>query len=158
MFLAIVWTAAVLAAAPPSKDAGDPSDAEFRKAFGAPRATKGPAPVERQTAVYVPPPLTAAVVPTLEKLQPKDVKAVVVSATLDISKCVEVQHNRQKGKTGQLVLQWNIGTNGKVSKVKLVSEELKGTYIATCLTQVVKRLVFPKHTVAGDPVVFPFKF
>ncbi len=163
MLVALACTAALIAAAPrtPSKDSGaadDQSDLEFRKAFGAVHATRAPAAVERPSTVYVPPPLVAAVEPTLERLQPKDVKAVVLSASSDISRCVEVQHNRQPGKTGQLVVQWSIGINGKVSKVKLVSEELKGTYIASCMTPVVKRLVFPKHTVVGDPVVFPFKF
>jgi hypothetical protein len=57
-----------------------------------------------------------------------------------------------------LVMQWVILTSGKVSKVTVVTEELKGSYIAQCLGALIKSMVFPRHEQPSAPVEFPFKF
>jgi hypothetical protein len=140
---------------PATADAGaDLSDEEFVKAFGKARPRKGEKPTK--TTAYVPPPPGAGGPPALEKLEPKHVMDVVLAARADIKRCADGQPNLQRGKS-TLTLQWSIGLDGKVTKVETVGDELKQTYVAGCVTKLVKRWQFPKHTVPADPVVFPFK-
>jgi hypothetical protein len=144
----------MLAAPPPPADAGaDLSDEEFAKTFGKPRPKKGEK--ERKPAAYVPPAPGSAGPAALEKLEPKHVKDVVLAAKADIARCAAGQPNLQKGKA-TLTLQWLISLDGRVTKVEVVGDELKGSYVAGCVMKLVKRWTFPKHTVATDPVVFPF--
>jgi hypothetical protein len=60
--------------------------------------------------------------------------------------------------SGKLVMRWNIQTSGKTSAIAVVTEEFKGTYMATCVSGLIKGWTFPRHKVAGEPVQFPFKF
>lgn len=153
--LLLAW---VLSAAPPPPDAGaDMSDEEFAKTFGRPRKRKGEKEPAKSTA-YVPPPPGAGAPPAvLERLEPQHVKDVVLAARPDLQRCAGGQPNLAKGKT-TLTLKWAIGLDGKVGKVELVGDELKGSHLAGCITKLVKRWQFPKHTVASEPVVFPFRF
>jgi hypothetical protein len=136
-------------------DAGaDLSDEEFAKTFGKARARKGDSP--GKTTAYVPPPPGAGAPPPLEKLEPRHVMDVVLAARADIKRCADGQPNLRHGKS-TLTLQWSIGLDGKVTKVDTVGEELKGTYVAGCVSRLVRRWQFPRHTAAAEPVVFPFK-
>src|SRR4051812_36369638 len=151
MLLATLW----LLSAAPAPDAGaDMSDEEFVKAFG--RARTRPGDKEKKAAAYVPPPPGAAGPGAIEKLEPKHVLDVVVAAKADIKRCADGQPNLKRGKS-TLTLQWSIGLDGRVTKVETVGDELKRSYVAACVTKLVKRWQFPKHTVLGEPVVFPFK-
>ena len=155
-------TIALLAAPPPPPppppDAGaDLSDEEFAKTFGRPRKRKGEKEPAKSTAYVPPPPGAGAPPPVLERLEPQHVKDVVLAARPDLQRCADGQPNLAKGKT-TLTLKWAIGLDGKVGKVELVGDELKGTHLAGCITKLVKRWQFPKHAVASEPVVFPFRF
>jgi len=144
----------LLSAAPPPADAGrDLSDEEFAKTFGKARVRSGEK--ERSKEVYVPPAPGTGAPPPIEKLEPKHVKDVVLAGKADVARCAAGQTNLKKGSV--LTLQWTIGLDGKVSKVELVGDELKGTYVAGCVMKNVKRWTFPKHSVPTEPVVFPFK-
>jgi hypothetical protein len=146
---------ALLAAPPPPPDAGaDLSEEEFVKAFGKSRARPGEK--EKKAAAYVPPAPGSGGTGAIEKLEPKHVLEVVVAAKADIKRCADGQRNLQHGKS-TLTLQWTIGLDGRVTRVETVGEELKGSYVAGCVTKLVRRWQFPKHTVLGEPVVFPFK-
>ena len=59
---------------------------------------------------------------------------------------------------GTLVMKWTILPSGKTAQVSVQSEEFKSTYLANCLTILVKGMSFPRHKVQGEPIVFPFKF
>jgi hypothetical protein len=155
--LASTALALIATAAPSSKDAGGDDD-EFRKTFGTPKKRNDPA---EHSTVYIPPVIAAAEVPAREKLRPRDIMEVVLAAKMELNSCVEGSRHREKakiGKGGKILFKWTIGLDGKVSSLELVTEELKDTYLASCIRGVVKRWVFPKHTVPGDPVVFPFKY
>ena len=45
-----------------------------------------------------------------------------------------------------------------VSDVSVESKEFESTYFAKCIGGLIKTWRVPKHRVAGDPVIFPFKF
>ena len=93
-----------------------------------------------------------------EELGQADVFEVVSGYKPALAKCVEEQRKKEPGVTGKLVMKWNIQTSGKTSNVSVQSEEFKSTYMAGCVGGLIKSWTFPKHKVAGDPIVFPFKF
>ncbi len=146
---------ATLTAAP---DAGvDASDEEFTRTFGKAKKRKGEDARTKAPAAYVPPPPGAGAPAPLERLEPQHVKDVVLAARSDLQRCADGQPNLAKGKT-TLTVKWVIGTDGRVSRVELVGDELKRTHLASCVMKLVKLWQFPKHQVQGDPVVFPFRF
>jgi hypothetical protein len=55
-------------------------------------------------------------------------------------------------------MKWSILASGKTSNVSVVSEEFKGTVMASCVGSLIKGMTFPKSKNPGDPIVFPFKF
>ncbi len=75
-----------------------------------------------------------------------------------IQNCVAQQRSKEPGTSGKLVMKWTILTSGKTSKVEVVSDEFKQTYLAGCVTGLIKSWTFPRTKTQGDPVVFPFKF
>ena len=148
------------AVAKPSKPADDGLGDDFDDLFG----TKKPASGGKQqgsqsgsSSTYIPPePGGGANIP--EKLGQSDIMAVVVANKPAIVKCVNEQKKKDPGLTGRLVMRWVIQTNGKTSGVSVKSEEFKKTYMATCISGLIKGWNFPKHKKQGDPIDFPFIF
>ncbi len=93
-----------------------------------------------------------------ETLGQSDVMEVVLSHKAELAKCAADQHLRDPKLTGKLVMKWTILTSGRVGAVEVVSTEFKSTYMATCLSNLIRHWVFPPHKTQGEPVVFPFKF
>ncbi|MEW5739702.1 MAG: AgmX/PglI C-terminal domain-containing protein, partial [Myxococcota bacterium] len=142
------------------RSSGDGDD-DFAAAFGA--APKEPA-AKKETKsesggkkdVYVPPPPGGSGVK--ESLGQSDIMEVVLANKSALAKCAEQQRAKDPGTSGKLVMRWTIQTSGKTSGVGVVSEEFKGTYMATCVGGLIKGWQFPKHKQQGEPVTFPFKF
>ena len=133
-------------------------DDEFEKEFGdapkTPDNTSGP---KKKKEVYVPPPVGGgASVP--ETLGQGDVMQVVVNNKSAIVKCVSEQKAKDPDLTGTMIVRWTIQTSGKTSGVAVQTDEFKSTYLASCITGLVKQWQFPKHQQQGDPINFPFKF
>jgi hypothetical protein len=146
--------------APERSKIKDDDDA-FAEAFGgeSPKETpKAAAPEKKKSGPYIPPAPGAASTEVKESLGQADVFEVVSGYKAALVKCGEEQRKREPGVTGKLLMKWSIQTSGKVSNVSVQSEEFKSTYMATCVGGLIKTWVFPKHKVAGDPIVFPFKF
>ncbi len=136
-------------------------DDDFDKAFGggdSPKDTAKPAAEKKKSGPYIPPAPGAASNDVKESLGQADVFEVVSGYKPALAKCVEEQRKKEPGVTGKLVMKWNIQTSGKTSNVSVQSEEFKTTYMAGCVGGLIKSWTFPKHKVAGDPIVFPFKF
>ena len=93
-----------------------------------------------------------------ESLGQADIMEVVKGNISAIKKCVDEQKTKEPGTSGKLVMKWTILTSGKSTKVEVVSEEFKSTYLAGCVGGLIKTWQFPKHKTQGEPVVFPFKF
>jgi hypothetical protein len=149
---------------PEPKKAPAPSgggDDDFDRAFGG--SSSKPAPreepkSEKKPAGYIPPAPGAAAGDVKESLGQADIMEVVLANKAALGKCVEEQKKKDPGTSGKLVMKWTIQTSGKTSNVGVVSEEFKGTYIATCIGGLVKGWQFPRHKKQGEPVQFPFKF
>jgi hypothetical protein len=105
--------------------------------------------------VYVPPEPTPS---QRERLGQSDVMKVVLANKPAIVKCVNEQKKKDPSSSGKLVMRWTIQTNGKTKNVSVHSPEFAGTYMASCITGLVKGWTFPKHTKQGDPIEFPFTF
>ena len=93
-----------------------------------------------------------------DRLSQSDIMAVVVANKPAIVKCVSEQKKRNPGLSGKLVMRWTIQTNGMTKGVSVRSEEFKSTYMASCISGLIKGWTFPKHRVQGDPIDFPFTF
>ncbi len=91
-------------------------------------------------------------------LAQSDIMEVVLANKGGLAKCAEEQRKRDPGTSGKLVMRWTIQTSGRTSNVGVVSEEFKGTYMATCVGGLIKGWTFPRHKTQGEPVSFPFKF
>ena len=76
----------------------------------------------------------------------------------ELASCADGQHRKEPQLTGKLVMRWRIQTTGAVSDVAVVSEEFQFTYFAECVARVLATTTFPRHMLAGDPIIFPFKF
>ena len=93
-----------------------------------------------------------------ERLGQSDIMAVVVANKPAIVKCVSEQKKQQPGLTGKLVMRWTIQTSGRTTGVAVRSEEFKKTYMANCISGLIKSWSFPKHKKQGEPIDFPFTF
>jgi predicted Zn finger-like uncharacterized protein len=111
----------------------------------------------KKSSVYIPPaPGQGGNIP--ETLGQADIMEVVKSNIGPIKNCVDQQKAKEPGTSGKLVMKWTIQTSGKTTKVEVVSEEFKSTFLAGCVGGLIKTWQFPKHKTQGEPVVFPFKF
>ena len=121
---------------------------------------------KRQTAnkkpdVYVPPPppvMARLNETTIGELSQSDILSVVSADKRQLGACAEEQRRLNPGLTGKLVMKWTIKLDGTVSNVTVVSTEFAKTPFAACVMKRIKTWRFPRHTVAGEPVQFPFKF
>ena len=82
----------------------------------------------------------------------------VVANKSGLQRCAEEQKKREGGSSGKIVMKWTIETSGSVKNVSVVTEELKGSYMASCMSTLIKGMKFPRHKKQGEPVQFPFKF
>ena len=85
--------------------------------------------------------------------------SVVLANKPSIVRCVNEQKSRDPNLHGTLVVHWTIQTSGKTAAVQPMTDPFKSSYMATCLTGLVKSWTFPKHKYQpGEPVDFPFTF
>ena len=144
--------------AEPKKSGG--GDDDFESAFGVSKKSEPAAKEEPKKApkdVYVPP-APGGAGGAKETLEQSDIMETVLAHKAELLKCTQEQKAKEPGVSGKLVLKWTVQTSGKVTNVGVVSEEFKGTYMASCVGALVKTFVFPRHKVQHEPVQFPFKF
>jgi hypothetical protein len=67
--------------------------------------------------------------------------------------CVKQQLQRDPSVTGTMLVSFVINGNGKVSLIQILSTEHKGTYVAGCITYIIKSMKFPKFS--GAPITIP---
>ena len=93
-----------------------------------------------------------------DALESSDIMETVVANKSGLQRCAEEQKKREGGSSGKIVMKWTIETSGAVKNVSVVTEELKGSYMASCMSSLIKGMKFPRHKKQGEPVQFPFKF
>jgi predicted Zn finger-like uncharacterized protein len=110
-------------------------------------------------SAYVPPAPGSSSTEVPDRLPKGDIMSVVLANKPSIVRCVNEQKARDGNLHGTLVMHWTIQTSGKTTGVNAVTDQFKSSYMATCLTGLVKSWSFPKHKYQpGEPVDFPFTF
>jgi predicted Zn finger-like uncharacterized protein len=132
-------------------------DDEFDELFGPKKTTPKQEPPRGSQSTYIPPePGRGGNVQ--DKLGQSDIMQVVLANKPAIVKCVSEQKKKDPGLSGKLVMRWTIDTSGKTKNVSCQTSEFRSTYMATCITGLIKGWSFPKHKVQGQPIDFPFTF
>ncbi|WP_426756553.1 AgmX/PglI C-terminal domain-containing protein [Myxococcus sp. Y35] len=110
---------------------------------------------EPARTVYVPPALDMK-----EHLTPEDVKQVVVTNQPAITACLRSHsEGTAMASGGRFVVQWSVLPSGETLNVSMDSSVLRGTPLARCIEDVVRRWKFPVHQVRmQEPIRFPFIF
>jgi predicted Zn finger-like uncharacterized protein len=142
---------------PAAEETRGGGDDEFDELFGPKKTTPKPESSGRSTSAYIPPEPGAGG-NAQEKLGQSDIMQVVLANKPAIIKCVSEQKKKDPGLSGKLVMRWTIQTNGKTKNVSCQTSEFRSTYMATCITGLIKGWSFPKHKVQGQPIDFPFTF
>ncbi|RKH61881.1 adventurous gliding motility protein GltJ [Corallococcus aberystwythensis] len=130
-------------------------DDDFDELFGTKKAA-ATKPASKPTATaYIPPEPGGG---TPERLQQSDIMQVVLNNKPSIVKCVNEQKQKDPSLSGKLVMRWTVQTSGKTTSVSCRTDEFRSSYMATCITGLIKSWSFPKHQKQGDPIDFPFTF
>jgi predicted Zn finger-like uncharacterized protein len=149
------------AAGKKGKEEVDDFDAAFGGETKSTKKTEKPPEKEAQSepkrpATYIPPAPGGGNIP--DELTTSDITGVVLESKPALATCIGEQKKKDPALKGTVVIEWQIQTSGKTGNIKVVTEEFKGTPIATCLGGVIKGMNFPKHKKQGQPTKFPFKF
>ena len=137
----------------PSSSEGDSDD--FDELFGTKKSKPEPKQPEARPTAYVPPEPGGAMP---ERLQQSDIMSVVLANKPAIIKCVNEQKKKDPALSGKLVMRWTIQTSGKTTAVSCRTDEFRSTYMASCISGLIKSWSFPRHKKQGEPIDFPFTF
>ena len=153
----------VASADPPPKSSGgnkNKADDLFDEVFGTGGGSKSEeSRSSGKKTAYVPPAPGSSNTEVPERLPKGDIMSVVLANKPSIVRCVNEQKARDPNLHGTLVMHWVIQTSGKTTSVNAVTDQFRSTYMATCLTGLVRSWNFPKHKYQpGEPVDFPFTF
>jgi predicted Zn finger-like uncharacterized protein len=135
--------------------AGEVESDDFDELFGTKKQPKAEPKQEPKPVAYVPPEPGGGVP---EKLQQSDIMAVVLANKPAIVKCVNEQKKKDPALSGKLVMRWSIQPSGKTTSVSCRTDEFRSTYMASCISGLIKGWNFPRHKKQGDPIDFPFTF
>jgi hypothetical protein len=83
--------------------------------------------------------------------------ATVAKHLSDINNCAQRQHDREGG-NGTMKVTFRINTSGRVEKVTVLTEELKKSVLATCISQAAANWVFPSHRTQSPEMPYSFSY
>ncbi|AGC46624.1 adventurous gliding motility protein AgmX [Myxococcus stipitatus DSM 14675] len=141
---------------PEKSSSSDGDSDDFDELFGTKKPKVEAKPSEARPTAYIPPEPGGGGVP--DTLQRSDIMEVVLNNKPAIVKCVNEQKKKDPMLSGKLVMRWSIQTSGKTSNVTCKTDEFKSTYMASCISGLIKGWAFPKHKKQGEPIDFPFTF
>ncbi|HYO58137.1 adventurous gliding motility protein GltJ [Archangium sp.] len=143
----------------PQPKSGGSADDEFDELFGTKKpSTKNDTVSANGRTAYIPPEPGGGGGAALDRLGQSDIMQVVLANKPAIIKCVNEQKKKDPGLSGKLVMRWTVQTNGKTKNVSCQTSEFRSTYMASCISGLIKGWTFPKHKVQGEPIDFPFTF
>jgi predicted Zn finger-like uncharacterized protein len=151
----------VASADPPARSSGNKNKADdlFDEVFGTGGGSAKSEESRGKKSAYVPPAPGSSNTEVPERLPKGDIMSVVLANKPAILRCANEQKARDPNLHGTLVMHWVIQTSGKTGSVNPVTDQFKSSYMATCLSGLVKSWNFPKHRYQpGEPVDFPFTF
>jgi len=151
----------VASADPPARSSGNKNKADdlFDEVFGTGGGSAKSEESRGKKSAYVPPAPGSSNTEVPERLPKGDIMSVVLANKPSILRCANEQKARDPNLHGTLVMHWVIQTSGKTGSVNPVTDQFKSSYMATCLSGLVKSWNFPKHRYQpGEPVDFPFTF
>ncbi|WP_426753401.1 adventurous gliding motility protein GltJ [Myxococcus sp. Y35] len=131
------------------------SDDDFDELFGTKKSSSTSKPTASRPTAYVPPEPGGG---TPDRLQQSDIMAVVLANKPAIVKCVNEQKKKDPSLSGKLVMRWTIQTSGKTTGISCRTDEFRSTYMASCISGLIKSWTFPRHKRQGEPIDFPFTF
>ncbi|NVJ25289.1 adventurous gliding motility protein GltJ [Myxococcus sp. AM011] len=138
------------------RPAASDGDDDFDELFGTKKPKNEPKPSESRPTAYIPPePGGGGVRDTLQR---SDIMEVVLNNKPAIVKCVNEQKKKDPMLSGKLVMRWTIQTSGKTANVTCKTDEYRTTYMASCISGLIKSWAFPRHKKQGEPIDFPFTF
>ena len=135
------------------------SEDDFDRVFGGAEKRKSAIPKaepKKPNTVYVPPAPGSGEAP--DSLGTADIMRVVVDNKPAIKQCVDEQRKRDASLSGKIVMSWTILASGRTTSVSCATDEFRSTYMAQCLTGLIKGWQFPRHKVQGEQINFPFTF
>ncbi|MBL8914750.1 MAG: AgmX/PglI C-terminal domain-containing protein [Archangium sp.] len=83
---------------------------------------------------------------------------VINSHLAEVSSCYERALLTNPNISGKLTFEWGIGTDGKVTVIKLKSATMKDANVPACISNSMKKWTFPKPRGGTVTVSFPFMF
>jgi Ca-activated chloride channel homolog len=90
------------------------------------------------------------------KLSREAIQKVINKHIRQIQYCYEKELTLKHDLSGKFVLQFTIGVNGKVSRVKIKSSTMNSKGVEKCVARYVKKWVFPKPKGGSVTVTYPF--
>ena len=92
-------------------------------------------------------------------LTQQEIMAVIRANLNQIRHCYEQLLQRSPNAAGKVTVQWTIGTNGRVTTVRVANSSISDTRMRGCVTGRIRRWAFPRLR-GGQPVnvTFPFVF
>ena len=136
---------------PPSrkrKKSGSLLDFEDEAAFSSVTGSEGKDPIKKP-----PPPPPKKELPPLSNA---DVLGVMRQHIAEFKACNRKQKEIDPSVKGKMVVSFIVSPTGKVSTVKVTTKQFKKTFVATCISKVIRQLSFPKF--GGKPKKVPFPF
>jgi predicted Zn finger-like uncharacterized protein len=81
------------------------------------------------------------------------IKGVIRGKIEQMKNCVEQQQQRDPSVAGTMLISFIIEKTGRVNTVNTLSEEHRGTFVAGCITSVIRAMKFPRFT--GESIEVP---
>jgi hypothetical protein len=92
----------------------------------------------------------------LPPLSNADVLGVMRQHIAEFKACNRKQKGIDPSVKGKMVVSFIVNPSGKVGSVKVTTSQFKKTFVASCISKVIRQLSFPKF--GGKPKKVPFPF
>ncbi len=91
------------------------------------------------------------------KLSKAQIGKTMMEYVQSMRTCVQDQHRRDPTVTGVMKVSFTIQPNGRVKGIRVLTKEHNGTYVAGCISYIIKSIHFPKAQGPSKVPVLPLK-
>ncbi len=96
--------------------------------------------------------------PMRESLSPAIIESTIAAQNGRFKYCYDTFLRTNEPIDGQVFLDFEIAPSGRVTKLRLISREFKGTTMIDCLRRVARKMRFPRFSGPSIPVRYPLSF